>query len=100
MRTTLIDVSKFSEPLMDVLASFEEAIINDDDFILICVGAYPTAELPNKTYYALTDEQEMFEQMFTVYYPYIHELLANAGIKDKPDVYAIENGVLMVQTAD
>ena len=41
MKTTLINVSRFREPLMDVLASFEEAIINDDDFILICVGAYP-----------------------------------------------------------
>lgn len=100
MKTTLINVSRFSEPLMDVLASFEEAAINDDDFILICVGAYPLGLLPNKTYYALQDEQRMFKEMFTTFYPQIHVLLEQAGIRKKPDVFAIENGVLMIQTQE
>ena len=100
MKTTLINVSRFREPLMDVLASFEEAIINDDDFILICVGAYPLGLLPNDTNYTFQDEQRMFREMFTTFYPQIHVLLENAGIKKKPDVFTIENGVLVIQTQE
>ena len=55
MKTTLINVSRFREPLMDVLASFEEAIINDDDFILICVGAFPLGFLHKYTNYKFHD---------------------------------------------
>ena len=100
MKTTLINVSRFSEPLMDVLASFEEAIINDEDFILICVGAYPLGLLPNDTNYTFQDEQRMFRELFTTFYPQIHTLLENAGIKNKPDVFTIENGVLVIQTQE
>ena len=95
-KTSVFRIDEYIDAMTDVLASFEEAHIDGPEFVAILANAYPFGELPRNIKYQFAEEQQMFEEQFILWYPYIHEMLQNAGVTKKPEMAFSEYNRLVV----